>query len=128
MLVFIIAVMGLTSTAFAQETSVYDLYTDIAENSLSISGTTATCTSKATGYSGKATKILITQTLQKKNSSGNWDKVNSWTKTFNSNKALIVNYEYKLSKGTYRLKSVFKVYSGSDYETITKYSSGKTVK
>lgn len=143
MLVLVTAVIGLTTTAFAQEVSVCNLYTEKASatevtpywlytntysSELSISGTTATCTSKVTGYPGVTTKIVITQTLQKKNSSGEWEKVTSWEKTVDGFTASVTNYAYNLSKGTYRLKSVFKVYSGSDYETITKYSSEKTVK
>lgn len=126
--ILVISVVGFSSVASAAEITPYWLYTNTYSSELSISGTTATCTSKVTGYSGITTKIVITQTLQKKNSSGKWEKVTSWETTVNSFKASVTNYAYNLSKGTYRLKSVFKVYSGSDYETITKYSSEKTVK
>ncbi|WP_410068679.1 hypothetical protein [Ruminococcus sp.] len=91
---------------------------------MSISNKTATCKSTVRGISGTTTKIVITQTLQKKNGSS-WNKYSSWTKTFNSWYAIYSNSKESLSSGTYRVKTVAKVYNGSAYETITIYS--KTV-
>lgn len=104
-----------------------DLYTASASSSLTISGTKATCISKATGYSGETTKIVISQTLQKKSILGTWSKVSSWSETDSGYIGSATNTKSSLSSGTYRLKTVFTVYAGSDYETITKYSSEKTV-
>lgn len=96
-------------------------YTSDCSSSLSISGSTATCESKLLGYSGTTTKIVVKQILQK-NNSGRWEDICSWTHTSYTFFASVTNYKYSLTSGTYRLKSVFTVYSGSNYETITKYS------
>lgn len=94
---------------------------------LTLSDNDATCKSTVVGISGTTTKIVIYQVLQKKISSSNWDDVCSWDHTYYSFEASFTNYRYDLSSGTYRLKSQFTVYSGSSYETETKYSSEVTV-
>lgn len=120
----------LSLTAFAEpelqtpsddDISVCYLYTDKISGTLSISNKAATCKSTVRGISGTTTKIVITQTLQKKNGSS-WNKYSSWTKTFNTNTTVYLTSKSSLSSGTYRLKTIAKVYSGSDYETITIYS------
>lgn len=104
-------------------------YTKYCSSELTFSGTTATCTSSATGYINETTKIVFKQTLQKKNSSGGWDDVTNatWTSTVYNYKGSATNYKYSLSSGTYRLKTVFTVYADTSYETITKYSSEKII-
>ena len=104
-------------------------YTKYCSSELTISGTTATCTSNATGYVNETTKIIFNQTLQKQNSSGSWSDVTSasWTKTVYYYKGSATNTKSSLASGTYRLKTVFTVYAGSSYETITKYSSEKVI-
>ena len=52
-----------------------------------------------------------------------WIDVTSWSKTFNTYTAIYSTSKSSLSSGTYRLKTIAKVYNGSDYETITIYSS-----
>lgn len=123
----VVAVVCLSGTVFAQEVSVCNLYTSSCSSTLSASGTTATCTSEAIGYYGETTKISMVQTLQKKTASGNWSKVSSWSEVDTGYRGYMSNKKYSLSSGTYRLKTVFKVYAGSKYETITKYSSNKTI-
>ncbi|MDE6425565.1 MAG: hypothetical protein K2K89_05460 [Ruminococcus sp.] len=100
----------------------YSYISDCSSN-LSISGTTATCKSSVTGYYDKTTKIVITQTLQKKNSSDKWEDVCSWNDTIYSFKGSLTNTKSSLSSGTYRLKTVATVYAGTEHETITKYST-----
>ena len=97
-------------------------YTSRLSSDLTFSGKTATCNSTVYGFSGITTKIVITQTLQRQSSSS-WTYVTSWSKTFNSWYGFYGNTRSSLSSGTYRLKTVAKVYSGSNYETITIYSS-----
>ena len=97
-------------------------YTSYLDNSLSISGKNASCMSSVNGFYGTTTKIIITHTLQKKSGSS-WVDNTSWTKTFNSWTAIYSTSKSSLSSGTYRLKTVAKVYKGSSYETITIYSS-----
>lgn len=102
-------------------------YTYDCSSELSISGTTATCTSTVTGYYNQTTKITILQTLQKKNSSGDWDYVCSWSSIIYNYCGSLTNTKSSLSSGTYRLKTVATVYAGTANETITKYSNEKTV-
>ena len=95
---------------------------------LMISNRKATCYSFGKGYDGETTKIIMDQTLQKKTSSGSWSKVAAWSSTVRGYKAEVRKYQDNLSAGTYRLMTVFTVYSGNKSETITKYSSSVTVK
>lgn len=128
-LVLIISTLVLCTVVSANGASLYTTYLYTCSSTLTISGTTATCLSKATGYYGETTQITISQTLQKKNSSGDWEYVNSWIETDVGYIGSATNYEYNLTKGeTYRLKSVFTVYAGNDSETIEKCSFEKTVK
>lgn len=102
------------------------LYTQSIISSINISDGDAVCLTSVRGYSATATKITITQTLQRK--SGNlWFDVWSWTNTTSNWYYDYVNYYYPLTKGTtYRVKSCIKVYSGSKYETIYSYSGETT--
>lgn len=98
------------------------IYTYSISNSLSITNNTASCISIVVGHSNVTTKIRIEQTLQKKNGSSWSDKV-IFTNIYNSNVAIYSTQKSGLASGTYRLKTVAKVYSGDNYETVTKYSS-----
>ncbi len=102
-------------------------YTNDCNVSLSISNQKATCESTLTGYYNETTKIVITQTLQKKNSNNTWDDICSWSTTIYNFRGSLTSTKSSLSSGTYRLKTVFKVYAGSNYETITAYSNSKTI-
>ena len=102
-------------------------YTSECSSTLSISGTTATCDSSVTGYYNETIKIVIKQTLQKKNSSSDWDDVCSWNNTIYNYRGSVTNTKNSLSNGTYRLKTVATVYAGTANETITKYSKEKTI-
>lgn len=100
-----------------------------AENvnsTLSISGKTATCTSDAKGKSG-VTKIVATQYLEKKWPNA-WLPVETWKKTVNSKSLSMTNTKSDLSSATYRVKTVFNVYKGDTYETITDISDSSAVK
>lgn len=97
-------------------------YTNSASSGLYFSGKTAYCSSSVYGYSGTTTKIIVSQYLQKKNGSS-WDNVWSWHYTFIKWYCDYDNSRSSLASGTYRVKTVAKVYSGSSYETVTTYSS-----
>lgn len=97
-------------------------YTASLTSTLSISNKTASCKSVVRGISNIATKVIVTQTLQKKNGNS-WNNVISWTKTFNSWYAIYTTTKSSLSSGTYRLRTIAKVYSGNNYETIPVYSN-----
>lgn len=127
MVTVVLGIVGMSTYACAEGASTYDLYTSSASSTLTISGTVTTCISKATGYSGTTTKIVINQYLQKKTSAFAWSNVKSWSETDTGFKGSATNYAYLLPSGTYRLKTVFTVYAGTKYETITKYSSEKTI-
>lgn len=127
-LVLIISTLVLCTVVSANGISLHTTYLMTCSSTLTISGTTATCDSNATGYYGETTKIAIAQTLQKKTSDGKWEYVDSWVETDNGYIGSATNYKYNLLSGTYRLKSVFTVYAGNDSETIEKYSFEETVK
>ena len=61
--ILVIGMIGLFDNVSAEEVSPYLLYTDTYSSTLTISGTTATCKSKCTGYAGETTRITITQTF-----------------------------------------------------------------
>lgn len=85
-----------------------------------LNGSTATCESSVSGYSS-VTKITIKMTLQKKTVLW-WSEVTSWSTTVNSDYASLIKTK-SLEKGTYRIKMSATVYSGSNSEEITGYSS-----
>lgn len=101
----------------------YD-YTSTYSTSLSISGGSATAKASIIGKSS-VTKITIELTLQKKNLLW-WKEVESHIMTY-YNTAAGPSLTKAVGSGTYRTKAVYTVYSGSNSETITDYSSQKTV-
>lgn len=111
------------------EVSPYYLYTGDVSCSLSISNGTATCYSSLTG-SKSVTQIIGSQYLEKKNSDGDWEVVTggSWSKKTNSRTIKLENTKSGLGSGTYRVRAVFTVYSGSNSEPVEKTSKEVTVK
>lgn len=103
------------------------MYTSSIRSSLTISGSTATCTSEVKGYLGETTKIVIEQVLEKEVSPDNWDEVDSWTNTVNSYRSSFTNTKTGLSSGTYRVTTISKVYVGESFEQITTYSAEKSM-
>lgn len=108
-----------------EEAGLFYLYTSKVTSNISISSKTATCKSVVTGIIGTTTKIVITQRLQKK-SGDTWTNVQSWTKTVNGYTTSFTNSKSSLASGTYRTRTVAKVYKGTAYETITVNSSTAT--
>lgn len=96
-------------------------YTISASSTLSISSKTATCKSVVVGMSGITTKIVFTQYLQKK-VDGVWTTVKTWTATKTQVSASFTNTKSSLASGTYRTRTVAKVYKGTAYETVTSNS------
>lgn len=92
---------------------------------VSISGTrsNATCKTYVKGVQG-TTKISVSMTLQKK-TNGSWKNVQTWSDTKNAS-TLTLSKKKSLSKGTYRVKSVIKVYKKSQGEPLTVYSATKS--
>lgn len=122
-----LTIIFLMNIVSAVEISPFYTYTSNCSSTLSISGTTGTCNSAATGYNGETTKIVVEQTLEKKTLLFFWSSEENWTTTVTGSKADVTKTRGGLSSGTYRLKTVFTVYAGSNYETITVYSAEKTV-
>lgn len=110
-----------TNTAIYSDIALMDLYTKSATSELSINDGTAYCVSTLNGISS-VTKIEATQYLEKKTLFW-WSNVKSWSKTSNSSMISMSNTEHNVGSGTYRLRTVFKVYSGSNSEEIEKISS-----
>lgn len=110
------------------EDSDISIYSQYYESELTVTGTTAKCKSSALDPNYQATKILVSQSLQKKNSSGNWTIVQAWSNTINYYKGTVTNSKSGLASGTYRLKSTFYLYVGNTCtSTNTVYSSSKTI-
>ncbi len=104
-------------------------YSDGVYSTLSVSGTTATCTSRAYGKSD-VTNISVVQTLQKRGLFAIYSDVSGgkWMSSQYGNSFSISNPKYNLDSGTYRLESEFTfTTSDGDTETITVYSETKTV-
>lgn len=102
--------------------------TNTVYSELSLSGSTATLTSRVDCKSG-TTKVVITQVLQKKSGSGYSDvSGKSWTKT-ETKKAFSFKNTSSVSKGqTYRVKTTAKITGSGGTDTVTKYSAAVTCK
>lgn len=112
-------------TATAAGITTCDISSASKTSSLTLSGTTATCTSFYNDCQ-TASKIVIVQSLEKKSFLWSWNTVGGeWTKTVtNSANVAFSNKKTSLSSGTYRVKSVFTVtLSDGASETVTRYSS-----
>ena len=94
---------------------------------LYISSNTAYCKSKARGKT-TATKIEAVQYLEKKSGS-KWYVVTdgTWTDSVNDSLLIVSNNKSGLTSGTYRVRTVFTVYSGSDSEKVTAISKEVTI-
>lgn len=121
---------GLTANAARgnNEISPNYLYTLSGSSSLDISNSTATCKSQLTGVSSKTTKVVGCQYLEKKNGK-NWETVSggTWSDSANGFMLTLSNTKKSLDSGTYRVRAVFTVYSGTKYETVEKTSNEVTV-
>lgn len=98
----------------------------LATSSLSISGTTATCTSYV--KSPNATSITVSQCLYKVSG----DKLipvsgAQWSTVKKSTEVTFINTKSGLGSGTYRLETVFTVYVGRVSEPVTVYSNDVTI-
>lgn len=109
----------------APEFDIQSAYYNNAITSISISGSgTASCSATVTGKRGVTTKITIKLYLQKY-SNGKWTTVKQWSGSKNGT-SYTLSKTTSISKGKYRTKAICKIYSGREYETITKYSGAKT--
>lgn len=109
------------SSINGNEIQPYYSYTSSIKATLSDLSGKAVCTGSVTGYNGTTTKIKITMTLQKKTLLW-WSEVEEWTTTVSSYKTTLEKTA-TVDSGKHRVKVEAIVYSGSNSETITVYSS-----
>jgi hypothetical protein len=97
------------------------LYAATATSTLTIDSGTATCSSALVG-GASVTKITGHQYLQMNN--GCWETISNghWEKTVNDFDLTMINTKPSLPAGTYRLKTIYYVYCGNNYEVIEKIS------
>ena len=95
-------------------------YTIAHTEALTVKSGTATATATLLGYS-TTTKVETKMYLQQ-SKSGSWTNVKSWSGTFNGSSGTLKKTA-TVAKGSYRMKVVYTVYSGTKKETITAYST-----
>ena len=128
LIILMLCSMGTGTFALSNEPEIMPLYNYTSNYyvDLTVSGSTATGSAYLEGYQGTATKVNVVMTLQKKGLLFWSDASNDYDYTMHSYYADAEN-TYTVSSGTYRLKAVFTVYSGTASETITAYSQNVAV-
>lgn len=134
----VIAILLAISALFSVGTSVYAyggenvaspfyLYASSVESYLTISSYTAYCESTITGDS-TVTQIYATLYLEKKNG-GKWEVVRNctWSDSIKGKSLTISKSKDNLDSGTYRVKIVGTVYSGSKSEPVEDTSKEVTI-
>ncbi len=91
-------------------------YLNSINTDLYINNGKATCASTIKGMP-TVTKIVATQYLEKE-VNGSWEIVSLWNKTSYTNTLYMSNSKSNLVSGTYRVRTVAYVYSGTDYEIV----------
>ncbi len=130
LLLVLVMLLGMSVSAYAlekpefEEPEIQPLYTyaESCSAALTISGDTAYTSAKLTGKT-TVTKIEITMTLQKKTLWW-WSDSKTWNTTVSGSSATL-SKTASIGGGTFRVKAVCKVYSGSASESITVYSAEK---
>ena len=100
-------------------------HTTSVTSTLNIYNGNAYCKSTAQGDS-TVTQIDGIQYLEKQNGK-NWDVVDSWSDSSKSNSLTMNNSKDNIGSGTYRVRTVFTVYSGSSSEVVEKIGSIDTI-
>lgn len=126
--VVLVMTLALCITAFA-EVNTCALDSSKCVCNIAISDNSATCYSRYQSVGNDATKVVITQSLEKQGFFWTWSKVaGEWTKTSSGGSMALTNTVTGLAKGKYRVKSVFAVTDNNgNVETIPLYSSVQTV-
>ena len=100
-------------------------YTNYAVTALDITTNgVAYCTAYAEGHTQLATKVHIKMILQKHTVLW-WSNQETWEGTFNTSYGAL-SETASVKKGTYRVKAIYTVYSGSASEEIEAFSQEKT--
>ena len=117
---------SITESYINSDYVVYSTYLKDHTSELTISGTTATCKSTATGISS-VTQIIGDMYLMKYTSSG-WQDIDAWRLQVSGRYYSNTKTKTGLSSGNYRLRTEFTVTTSSGAtETETKYSGVKVV-
>lgn len=124
MVIVIVIALTFCTSVFA-DFGTYSTGSTNYNNTLRISGTTATCKSFYTVEGENVSKVVITQSLEKQGFLWIWSKAaGEWSKTSDGSSTVLTNTVSGLSKGTYRVKTTFTVTDKySETETVTIYSS-----
>lgn len=112
----------------AEETTAQPRFSYTAYTATSLEITTngvAYCTANVEGYYGTTTKIHIEMKLQKHTVLW-WSTQETWEGTFNDYVGALAKTK-TVGSGTYRVKAVYTVYSGSASEEITGTSQEKKI-
>jgi len=124
-IITVLALCSFSSDDRPDDNSDY-LYTWSCYSELNVSGSNGECVSHLVGYSGITTKIVVKQYLQVKD--GNrWRTAQYWTNTYYNYYCELVNNRTLYSGNTYRVYTEFTVYSGTNSELVTAYSSTHSV-
>lgn len=128
-LILVVIMSFVCSTAVFAEAIPYTTGSQNQKSILMISRSTATCTSTFVAEGDEVSSVEITQSLEKHSFLWMWETVGGeWNKTTNGSSSSFTNKVSGLSKGTYRVKSVFNVTTKSGKtETTTLYSDQKSV-
>ena len=126
--IMVVMMFAFCATAFA-DTSTYSVDFSKCSCTLSISGSTATFNSKYQSVGNDATKVVITQSLQKQGLLWIWGEYDgTWTKMSNGTSIGLSNTLSGLPSGSYRVKTVFTVTDkNGNEETTTLYSTTEKV-
>ena len=120
---------GISVYAYGGENAVspYYLYTYSVKSTLIISGKTAYCESSIKG-DNTVTQIYATQYLEKKNGD-KWEVVSNcaWSDSVKGKSLSMSNSKDNLNSGTYRVRTVGTVYSGSKSEPVEDISKEVTI-
>lgn len=121
--------MGVPVCAYNGENTVspYYLYTGSVKSNLTIVNGTAYCESIIMG-DRTVTQIYATQYLEKKNGD-KWEVVKTciWSDSVKGKSLTISNSKDNLGSGTYRVRTVGTVYSGSNSEPVEDTSKEVTI-
>jgi hypothetical protein len=108
--------------------SPYYLYAVTVKSTLVMQNGTAHCLSELVGGTS-VTSIIGYQYLEKYDSTYGWYTVSggSFSQTVYDTDLVMTNTKSSLPSGTYRLRTAFQVYAGSNHENIQKISDTVTI-
>lgn len=97
-----------------------------AESDLTIRNEIATVDCRVKGSINSATKAKVIAELQVKSGTNNWIPVAIWTETMNGYESYVSESKNVTDGNTYRVKSTFIVWEGTQSETIYQFTDEVT--